>query len=200
MIATWLSVDQSGARPVHCRSKRCAPCRTDALLSSRATSLRALSISPSGKSSCGIAVRFRWLRTDAWRALGIAGAGTSDSHGGRLIQQRPGNVRALLQQQSRAVPYCSRPVTGDVINRLRCMNEGTADPDVEPERRLNETMSRLPIVRSHLLYRPQTIALADHVVELGRERPVDAPIPTAVGPAGMWQPGLRLGIMLKVAP
>jgi ATP-binding cassette, subfamily B, bacterial CvaB/MchF/RaxB len=46
------------------------------------------------------------------------------------------------------------------------IDEGTANLDVELERRINEMMADLPITRIHVAHRPQTIALADRVIEL----------------------------------
>ena len=52
--------------------------------------------------------------------------------------------------------------------RILIIDEGTANLDVELERRINETLLTLPITRIHVAHRPQTIALADRVIELGR--------------------------------
>lgn len=50
--------------------------------------------------------------------------------------------------------------------RLLFIDEGTANLDVELERRINEMLLMLPITRIHVAHRPQTIALADRVIEL----------------------------------
>ncbi|WP_421995031.1 peptidase domain-containing ABC transporter [Reyranella sp.] len=52
--------------------------------------------------------------------------------------------------------------------RILVIDEGTANLDVELERRINEMLLTLPITRIHVAHRPQTIALADRVIELGR--------------------------------
>jgi ATP-binding cassette subfamily B protein RaxB len=46
------------------------------------------------------------------------------------------------------------------------IDEGSANLDVDLERRINEMLSKLPITRIHVAYRPQTIALADRVIHL----------------------------------
>jgi hypothetical protein len=51
--------------------------------------------------------------------------------------------------------------------RILFVDEGTANLDVELEKRINETLLTLPITRIHVAHRPQTIALADRVVRLG---------------------------------
>jgi ATP-binding cassette subfamily B protein RaxB len=51
--------------------------------------------------------------------------------------------------------------------RLLFIDEGTANLDVDLERRINEMLSKLPITRIHVAHRPQTIALADRVIHLG---------------------------------
>jgi ATP-binding cassette subfamily B protein RaxB len=50
--------------------------------------------------------------------------------------------------------------------RVLFIDEGTANLDVELERRINEMLAGLPITRIHVAHRPQTIALADRVIEL----------------------------------
>jgi ATP-binding cassette, subfamily B, bacterial CvaB/MchF/RaxB len=50
--------------------------------------------------------------------------------------------------------------------RLLVIDEGTANLDVELERRINDTLLTLPITRIQDAHRPQTIALADRVIEL----------------------------------
>jgi ATP-binding cassette subfamily B protein RaxB len=54
--------------------------------------------------------------------------------------------------------------------RVLVIDEGTANLDVELERRINEMLRGLPITRIHVAHRPQTIALADRVIELGHGR------------------------------
>jgi ATP-binding cassette, subfamily B, bacterial CvaB/MchF/RaxB len=51
--------------------------------------------------------------------------------------------------------------------RLLVIDEGTANLDVDLEKRINETLLTLPITRIHVAHRPQTIALADRVIDLG---------------------------------
>lgn len=46
------------------------------------------------------------------------------------------------------------------------IDEGTANLDVALEQRINETLLTLPITRIHVAHRPQTIALADRVIDL----------------------------------
>jgi ATP-binding cassette, subfamily B, bacterial CvaB/MchF/RaxB len=57
--------------------------------------------------------------------------------------------------------------------KVLVIDEGTANLDVDLERRINETLLALPITRIHVAHRPQTIALADRVIELGRVRSSD---------------------------
>jgi len=52
--------------------------------------------------------------------------------------------------------------------RILFIDEGTANLDVELEKRINETLLTLPITRIHVAHRPQTIALADRVIHIGR--------------------------------
>ena len=52
--------------------------------------------------------------------------------------------------------------------RILVIDEGTANLDVDLERRINEMLRGLPITRIHVAHRPQTIALADRVIVLGR--------------------------------
>lgn len=52
--------------------------------------------------------------------------------------------------------------------RILVIDEGTANLDVELEKRINEMLLTLPITRIHVAHRPQTIALADRVIELAR--------------------------------
>jgi ATP-binding cassette subfamily B protein RaxB len=52
--------------------------------------------------------------------------------------------------------------------RILFVDEGTANLDVELERRINEMLRTLPITRIHVAHRPQTIGLADRVIHLGR--------------------------------
>jgi ATP-binding cassette, subfamily B, bacterial CvaB/MchF/RaxB len=59
--------------------------------------------------------------------------------------------------------------------RLLFIDEGTANLDVDLERRINEMLSKLPITRIHVAHRPQTIALADRVIHLG---PPAEPLPS----------------------
>jgi ATP-binding cassette subfamily B protein RaxB len=51
--------------------------------------------------------------------------------------------------------------------RILFIDEGTANLDVELETRINEMLLTLPITRIHVAHRPQTIALADRVIDLG---------------------------------
>jgi ATP-binding cassette, subfamily B, bacterial CvaB/MchF/RaxB len=51
--------------------------------------------------------------------------------------------------------------------RILFVDEGTANLDVELEKRINETLLTLPITRIHVAHRPQIIALADRVIRLG---------------------------------
>jgi ATP-binding cassette subfamily B protein RaxB len=51
--------------------------------------------------------------------------------------------------------------------RVLVIDEGTANLDVELERRINETLLGLSITRIHVAHRPQTLALADRVIEMG---------------------------------
>jgi ATP-binding cassette subfamily B protein RaxB len=51
--------------------------------------------------------------------------------------------------------------------RILVIDEGTANLDVELERRINDTLRTLPITRIQIAHRPQTIAMADRIVELG---------------------------------
>jgi ATP-binding cassette subfamily B protein RaxB len=51
--------------------------------------------------------------------------------------------------------------------RILFVDEGTANLDVELERRINEMLRTLPITRIHVAHRPQTIGLADRVIALG---------------------------------
>jgi ATP-binding cassette subfamily B protein RaxB len=59
--------------------------------------------------------------------------------------------------------------------RLLFIDEGTANLDVDLERRINEMLSKLPITRIHVAHRPQTIALADRVIHLD---PPAEPLPS----------------------
>jgi ATP-binding cassette subfamily B protein RaxB len=59
--------------------------------------------------------------------------------------------------------------------RLLFIDEGTANLDVDLERRINEMLSKLPITRIHVAHRPQTIALTDRVIHLG---PPAEPLPS----------------------
>lgn len=52
--------------------------------------------------------------------------------------------------------------------RILFIDEGTANLDVELEKRINEMLVRLPITRIYVAHRPQTIALADRVIDLRR--------------------------------
>ena len=60
--------------------------------------------------------------------------------------------------------------------RVLFIDEGTANLDVELERRINEMLAGLPITRIHVAHRPQTIALADRVIELA---PTTVPMPAS---------------------
>ncbi len=51
--------------------------------------------------------------------------------------------------------------------RILFIDEGTANLDVDLEKRINEMLLTLPITRVHVAHRPQTIALADRVIDLG---------------------------------
>jgi ATP-binding cassette, subfamily B, bacterial CvaB/MchF/RaxB len=52
--------------------------------------------------------------------------------------------------------------------RILFVDEGTANLDVGLEKRINEMLRTLPITRIHVAHRPETIALADRVIHLGR--------------------------------
>jgi ATP-binding cassette subfamily B protein RaxB len=52
--------------------------------------------------------------------------------------------------------------------RVLILDESTANLDVELERKINEMLMTLSITRIHVAHRPQTIALADRVIELSR--------------------------------
>jgi ATP-binding cassette, subfamily B, bacterial CvaB/MchF/RaxB len=66
--------------------------------------------------------------------------------------------------------------------RVLFIDEGTANLDVELERRINEMLAGLPITRIHVAHRPQTIALADRVIELAHSTsPMAEPEPAAAG-------------------
>jgi ATP-binding cassette subfamily B protein RaxB len=52
--------------------------------------------------------------------------------------------------------------------RVLFVDEGTANLDVGLEKRINEMLRTLPITRVHVAHRPETIALADRVIHLGR--------------------------------
>jgi ATP-binding cassette, subfamily B, bacterial CvaB/MchF/RaxB len=77
----------------------------------------------------------------------IGGLGSSLSAGQR---QRVLLARALYRRPS-----------------ILLVDEGTANLDVELERRINQTLLTLPITRIHVAHRPETIALADRVIRLG---------------------------------
>jgi ATP-binding cassette, subfamily B, bacterial CvaB/MchF/RaxB len=77
----------------------------------------------------------------------IGGLGSSLSAGQR---QRVLLARALYRRPS-----------------ILFVDEGTANLDVELERRINQTLLTLPITRIHVAHRPETIALADRVIRLG---------------------------------
>jgi ATP-binding cassette subfamily B protein RaxB len=69
--------------------------------------------------------------------------------------------------------------------RILFIDEGTANLDVELEKRINEALLAMPITRIHVAHRPQTIALADRAIHLGAkvefELPPDgAPTSTAL--------------------
>ncbi|MFO1079840.1 MAG: peptidase domain-containing ABC transporter [Reyranellaceae bacterium] len=51
--------------------------------------------------------------------------------------------------------------------RVLVIDEGTANLDVDLERRINEMLLSLSITRIHVAHRPQTLALADRVIEIG---------------------------------
>ncbi|MBS0521602.1 MAG: peptidase domain-containing ABC transporter [Proteobacteria bacterium] len=51
--------------------------------------------------------------------------------------------------------------------KVLVIDEGTANLDVELESKINHTLLSLPITRIHVAHRPQTIAMADRVIELG---------------------------------
>jgi ATP-binding cassette, subfamily B, bacterial CvaB/MchF/RaxB len=76
----------------------------------------------------------------------IGGLGSSLSAGQR---QRVLLARALYRRPS-----------------ILFVDEGTANLDVELERRINQTLLTLPITRIHVAHRPETIALADRVIRL----------------------------------
>ena len=82
-----------------------------------------------------------------YRSL-IGGLGSSLSAGQR---QRVLLARALYRRPS-----------------ILFVDEGTANLDVELEKRINQMLLTLPITRIHVAHRPQTIALADRAISLGR--------------------------------
>jgi ATP-binding cassette subfamily B protein RaxB len=77
----------------------------------------------------------------------IGGLGSSLSAGQR---QRVLLARALYRRPS-----------------ILFIDEGTANLDVDLEKRINEMLATLPITRIHVAHRPQTISLADRVIRLG---------------------------------
>jgi ATP-binding cassette subfamily B protein RaxB len=78
----------------------------------------------------------------------IGGLGSSLSAGQR---QRVLLARALYRRPS-----------------ILFIDEGTANLDIQLEKQINEMLATLPITRIHVAHRPQTIALADRVIRLGR--------------------------------
>ena len=46
------------------------------------------------------------------------------------------------------------------------MDEATSHLDVETERVINRTLRALPVTRIMVAHRPETIAFADHVIEI----------------------------------
>jgi ATP-binding cassette, subfamily B, bacterial CvaB/MchF/RaxB len=78
----------------------------------------------------------------------IGGLGSSLSAGQR---QRVLLARALYRRPS-----------------ILFIDEGTANLDVDLEKRINLMLRTLPITRIQIAHRPQTIALADRVIHLGR--------------------------------
>jgi ATP-binding cassette subfamily B protein RaxB len=52
--------------------------------------------------------------------------------------------------------------------RVLVIDEGTANLDVDLERRINQTLLGLSITRIHIAHRPQTLALADRIIEMGQ--------------------------------
>jgi ATP-binding cassette subfamily B protein RaxB len=59
--------------------------------------------------------------------------------------------------------------------RILFIDEGTANLDVELEKRINEALLAMPITRIHVAHRPQTIALADRAIHLGGKVDVELP-------------------------
>jgi ATP-binding cassette subfamily B protein RaxB len=57
--------------------------------------------------------------------------------------------------------------------RVLFIDEGTANLDVELEKRINESLLAMPITRIHVAHRPQTIALADRAIHLGGNADVE---------------------------
>lgn len=55
--------------------------------------------------------------------------------------------------------------------RLLVIDEGTANLDVDLERRINEMLRGLSITRIHVAHRPQTLEMADRVITIGQGRP-----------------------------
>jgi ATP-binding cassette subfamily B protein RaxB len=51
--------------------------------------------------------------------------------------------------------------------RILILDEGTAHVDLKTERAINEALSRLPITRLLIAHRPETVATADRVINLG---------------------------------
>ena len=78
----------------------------------------------------------------------IGGLGSSLSAGQR---QRVLLARALYRRPS-----------------ILFIDEGTANLDVDLDKRINQMLRTLPITRIQIAHRPQTIALADRVIGLGR--------------------------------
>jgi ATP-binding cassette subfamily B protein RaxB len=58
--------------------------------------------------------------------------------------------------------------------RVLVIDEGTANLDVDLERRINEMLRGLSITRIHVAHRPQTLAMADRVIRIAHGRAVDS--------------------------
>jgi ATP-binding cassette subfamily B protein RaxB len=57
--------------------------------------------------------------------------------------------------------------------RVLVIDEGTANLDVDLERRINEMLRGLSITRIHVAHRPQTLAMADRVIRIAHGRALE---------------------------
>ena len=69
--------------------------------------------------------------------------------------------------------------------RVLFIDEGTANLDVELEKRINEALLAMPITRIHVAHRPQTIALADRAIHLGAKAEHELPPDSAPASAAL---------------